>query len=280
MTEQLQPRGVKTINYFSDFKWDEIKMPIKSDKLEELLNASGYDQGKTDYLINGFRNGFNIEYAGRTDRKEFSDNLPLGDLGDSTDLWNKVMKEVELGRYTGPYELDELPFDHFLQSPLGLIPKAGGKTRLIFHLSFNFKSGEGSLNANTPKEKCSVRYRDLDHEIKNCLKLIQTLGKKHNGVIFFRKSDLQLAFRFVLLNPKQHCWLVMKAKDPSTGKTKFFIEKCLPFGASISCAIFQAFSDALQFLIEHRLKVTNRITNYLNDYIFITLSKIYCDFML
>ena len=222
--------------------------------MEELLNAAGYDQGKTEYLVNGFRNGFNIEYAGRMDRREFSDNLPLGDLGDSTDLWNKVMKEVELGRYAGPYELDELPFDHFLQSPLGLIPKAGGKTRLIFHLSFNFKSGEGLLNANTPKEKCSVKYRDLDHVIKNCLKLIQKLGKKHNGVIFFGKSDLQLAFRFVPLNPKQQCWLVMKAKDPSTGKTKFFIEKCLPFGTSISCTIFQAFSDALQFLIEHRLK--------------------------
>ena len=42
-------------------------------------------------------------------------------------------------------------------------------------------------------------------------------------------------------------WLVMMAENPETGKIQFFIDKCLPFGASISCAIFQDFSDGLKF---------------------------------
>ena len=45
------------------------------------------------------------------------------------------MKEVKEGRYAGPFE--SIPFDSYIQSPIGLVPKDGGKdTRLIFHLSY------------------------------------------------------------------------------------------------------------------------------------------------
>ena len=68
------------------------------------------------------------------------------------------MKEVKAGRYAGPF--DEVPYDNFIQSPIGLVPKAGGKTRLIFHLSFEFKGEDGgSVNGCNPKEKCSVQYK-------------------------------------------------------------------------------------------------------------------------
>ena len=50
-------------------------------------------------------------------------------------LWNKVMKEVKEKRFAGPFK--EIPFEHFIQSPIGLVPKDGGKYyRLIFHLSY------------------------------------------------------------------------------------------------------------------------------------------------
>ena len=235
--------------------------------------------GKTEYLVKGFRDGFDIGYRGVENRRDFSDNLPLSnELGTEVDLWNKVMKEVEVGRYAGPYELAELPFFHnLMQSPIGLVPKAGGKVRLIFHLSYDFKSGLGSLNANTPRELCSVKYRDLDNAVKNCLKL---LDKNPKGILLYGKTDIQSAFRLVSLKPGQRMWLVMKAKDPKMGKTLFFIDKCLPFGASISCTIFQAFSDALHHTIQFHLQVQDAITNYLDDYLFIALTKLYCDYMI
>ena len=63
------------------------------------------------------------------------------------------MKEVSLGRYAGPY--DEPPFEHFAQSPIGLVPKdKGKKTRLIFHLSYP-RNGD-SVNSGIPKESCTV----------------------------------------------------------------------------------------------------------------------------
>ena len=42
------------------------------------------------------------------------------------ELWNKVMKGVNLKRYAGPF--DSIPFENYVQSPIGLIPKDGGKS--------------------------------------------------------------------------------------------------------------------------------------------------------
>ena len=65
----------------------------------------------------------------------------------------------------------------------------------------------------------------------------------------------------------------MKAEDPSDKTIKYFVDKCLPFGSSISCALFQEVSDAIRYLLEHKIayKVpSNRsINNYLDDFLFI-----------
>ena len=72
----------------------------------------------------------------------------------------------------------------------------------------------------------------------------------------------------------------MKAWDPLTRIWKYFVDKCLPFGASISCALFQKFSDALRFLREKRLNVPGQITNYLDDFFFIALLLSICNNMI
>ena len=63
----------------------------------------------------------------------------------------------------------------------------------------------------------------------------------------------------------------MKARHPITKKLWYFIDKCLPFGSSISCAHFQSLSDALAYLAEHRIGLTMVITNYLDDFLFVAL---------
>ena len=79
------------------------------------------------------------------------------------------MKEVQARRYAGPFA--NPPFDdHFIQSPIGMVPKDGGKqTRLIFHLSFDFDDDMKSVNHFTPKEICSVKYNDLDKAVQNLI---------------------------------------------------------------------------------------------------------------
>ena len=61
----------------------------------------------------------------------------------------------------------------------------------------------------------------------------------------------------------------MKAQDPLTKEWRYFIDKWLPFGASISCALFQKFSDALCHIVEYHTNSNKKITNYLDDFLFI-----------
>ena len=103
-------------------------------RLDELLRSTQYDpeETHTQFLVDGFTNGFDLHYEGPENRTDTSTNIPFT-VGNRIEMWNKVMKEVMEYRLAGPYET--IPFEHYVQSPIGLIPKAGNKTRLIFHLS-------------------------------------------------------------------------------------------------------------------------------------------------
>ena len=207
-------------------------------QFELLLTQSGYDEHETNFLINGFREGFDLGYRGQMHNiRRKTKNLTLR-VGSPMVLWNKIMKEVKCKWYAGPYE--EPPFANFIQSPVGLVPKDGGKdTRLIFHLSYP-RSGK-SINSETPKEWCSVHYPDFSEAILLCI----AAGMNCN----IAKSDMRSAFRNLGLNRKSWPWLVLMAKSPLDGKLYYFADKCLPFGAAISCSHFQRFSNAIAHLV-------------------------------
>ena len=135
------------------------------------------------------------------------------------------MKEVRAGQYAGPF--NTIPYKNFIQSPIGLVPKAGNKTRLIFHLSFKFVDANGvnigSVNNCTPRELCSVKYNDLDIMIDAHVKeMTQTkiqsfeyvdLSKplqKHKA--FGRDEEQRMEFitknGFTYLSPVSECELV------------------------------------------------------------------------
>ena len=159
----------------ADFDIDGIVTPIKIDKYEHLLRISKFDIDKSNYLLAGSAKGFDIGYRGPENRKDVAKNIPIIDeVGSETEMWEKLMKEVKLGRHAGPFT--KIPFNSYIQSPIGLVPKSGNKTRLTFHLSYNFGSEEEvdnkSLNFHTPDEMCSVKYKDKDYAVKTILNLI------------------------------------------------------------------------------------------------------------
>ena len=136
---------------------------------------------------------------------------------------------------------------------------------MIFHLSYP-KDGN-SVNSGILKSKSSVKYPDFDEAVKLCLK--EGINCKMG------KSDLSSAFRHVPIAENQWWLLVMKAEHPVTKEGKYFMDKCLPFGSSISCAIFQAVSDAIAWIIEFKTRKPN--VNYLDDYLFAAALKTMCD---
>ena len=257
----------------------------------QLLTESDYNRGETEFLVNGFTKGFDIGYKGPLERQSEANNLPFKPgVGNKVEMWNKIMKEVKLKRVAGPFS--KIPFKNYIQSPIGLVPKDGNKkTRLIFHLSYQFKSEPSeSVNGCTPRDLCTVKYNDLDSAVTECLKVSETAmrvtGSKR---IFLGKMDLTSAFHVLCMNFSSICWLIFKAEDPSDGKMKYFVDKCLPFGASISCSHYQRFSNSLKHILQHRLRRNSLLkelpvqakatTNYLDDFLFIAIAKWICNFM-
>ena len=210
------------------------------------------------------------------------------------------MKEVKAKWVAGPF--DTIPFENYIQSPIGLVlKKESDKLRLIFHLSYDFnqKPDGRSLNYHTPKDKCTVKYNDLDYTVRACLqtkrhqqrklcKLAKKIKRQYKQMddsedqqpIYMGKTDVQSAFRLVPLLKQCWPWLIMKAENPLMKRIQYFMDNCLLFGASISCALFQMISDALKCIIEFRTKTYKMITNYLDDFLFVAYTLARCNYLI
>ena len=251
--------------YFENFDLDNVVTPVKVDVYEQLLKQSGYPENKTEFLVDGFKHGFSLGYQGKEKVQITAPNLKLR-VGSELELWNKVMKEVKLKRFAGPFKT--IPFKNYIQSPIGLVPKDNGtQTRLIFHLSYPRNGKKLSVNANTDPEKCKVKYPDFNLAIQRCME--EGIG------CHISRSDMRSAFRNLGIKKKHWKFLIMKAKDPKDGKWYYFVDKCLPFGASICCALFQEFSNSIAFLVQY--ESGKLVVNYLDDYLFAALRKTMCD---
>ena len=216
------------------------------------------------FLLEGFKNGFPIGPQGNRKVKLTSPNLKFRGVGNHTILWNKIMKEVKLKRYAGPYE--SIPFEFYKQSPVGLVPKDRDDVRLIFHLSYPHNTGK-SVNENTPPELCSVSYPDFTEAIMICVKEGVNCNISH--------SDMRSAFHNLGIRPGDWFLLIMKAVSPLDGKTYYFIEKYLPFRAAISCSHFQRFSNSVAHIVSK--KTGKKLVNYLDDYLFIQALRLLCN---
>ena len=141
-----------------NFNLDKIVTLIDVPALDFLLQDTEYLEDECNFVIDGFKLGFTLGYDGPKERQTTASNLKLK-CGNLKDVWSKVMKEVKLGRFAGPFS--DISYKIYVQSPIGLVPKhEPGETRLIFHLSY---PEEDSVNSHTPHKLCTVKYKDLDH---------------------------------------------------------------------------------------------------------------------
>ena len=254
---------------YENFDLENIIPLIWADALHKLLVENSYDSDKMKFLVNGFSQGFSIQYNGNTDVGTFAPNLKLR-VGNKMILWNKVMKEVKAKHFAGPYV--DPPFENFFQSLIGLVDKDWGRdTRLIFHLSYP-RTDHTSVNVNTPDEFRHVKYIDFDEAIVLCLWHIQD---NEQQVLYLGKSNFSRAFRNVGLSRSSWQWLILKAESPLDGKIYYFVDKCLTFGHTISCAIFQDISDVIPYLVQ--IRISAKLINYLDDYLFMATLWMVCN---
>ena len=190
--------------------------PLDVDTYEKMLRESKFPDEKLEYLVSGFRNGFDLMYQGPRFVNRLALNLPLT-AGSLTELWNKVMTEVIEGHFAGPFE--SVPFKFFIQSPIGLVPKdKGKKTRLIFHLSYPKKGN--SVNSGIPEELCTVKYPDFNDAVFLCIKA----GK----FCHIAKSDHVHGLQKFTSNEKMLEVFSYESSTPNNKKVVLFCRKISP----------------------------------------------------
>ena len=162
---------------------------------------------------------------------------------------SKIEKEIAAGRVGGSF--DSPPFSTFRVSPIGLVPKKSGNDfRMIHHLSY--PSGQ-SVNDFIDPKLCSVQYTSFD----NAVEMVPKLGKS----CLLGKADIKSAFRLLPVAPSDFDRLGFYFQG------KYYYDKCLPFGCSISPATFERFSTFLEFAVRKRSNV-GELLHYLDDFLF------------
>lgn len=227
--------------------------PVKADRLEVLL--TGYPVQLKGYLIRGFNFGFHVNFEGG--RSVFEPPNLKSAIDRPDIVRDKLDKEINAGRIAGPFH--NRPFPDMFCSPLGIVPKKNPmEFRLIHHLSFPRGS---SINDFIPKEFSSVTYATINDAIS-------TLKRAGRGS-FMAKTDIKSAFRIIPVHSDDHPLLGMKWNN------LYYYDRCLPMGCSSSCAIFEAFSTALEWIAIHRLGASS-VLHILDDFLFIADSKEKC----
>ena len=230
-----------------------VHSSVNIDLLAKLL-ANHPRQDLVAYVLEGFRNGFDIGYRG-----EFFVTQPKNLLSaqqNQLSVSTAISKEVTRGHTAGPFLHPPLRPLHC--SPLGAVPKKDGTFRIILDLS----SPRGrSVNEGISAELFSVHYSSFDDAVD----MVKALGPS----AFMAKLDIRHAFRLCPVRPEQ--WNLLGYH----WQGQFYVDTRLPFGSRSSPYIFNTFADLLLWI----LLVVGRIPHalhYLDDFFLCGSSRSEC----
>ena len=231
-----------------------LPSPISIIALSKYL--SDYHSALSDYLIQGFSFGFSLDFQGPQLSNRCT-NLPSA-LQSPDIVSTKLQRELDAGRIQGPFR--HPPFSTpFNVSPIGLHPKkAPGEFRLIHHLSHPHSA---SVNSFIPPQLSTVHYATIGDAISSIL--------KHGQGCFMAKSDIRSAFRLIPIHPRDYPLLGFMWSG------EFYFDRCLPMGAASSCAIFERFSTALEWITLGSVHNCS-VHHVLDDFIFIAPTAMEC----
>ena len=219
--------------------------PLKIGVLKSYLKD--YTAPDKEFLLQGLEFGFHIPFEGCLPPLTVRNHRSV--LSSPDVVSQMIDKECKLGRVAGPFSTP--PLSNFHSSPLGLVAKKEpGSFRIIHDLSFPIGR---SVNSGIPPECSKVRYQTLD----DALKIIVGLG----GECLIAKADIESAYRIIPIHPDSVHLLGFTWED------HFYYDRCLPFGLSISCRIFEAFSSAIHWILSFHFNVPS-LTHIIDDFMF------------
>ena len=210
----------------------KLPTPIKLDRLAFHLAAAGYDTAISQYLVQGFTEGFPIGHNSQAADITAANSKGAHHCPDI--VQEKLTEELNKNRIAGPF--NSPPFHPFQTSPLNIREKkTPGKFRLIHDLSYPYNTT--SVNNNIPAASKRVQYSTVGYAIQILLHLPQGT--------FMCKTDIADAYRLIPIHPADHPKLGFSFQN------QFYYDKVLPMGCASSCRIFETFGTALQAIFLH-----------------------------
>jgi hypothetical protein len=222
----------------------KLVTPFNAPAWKRMLNGHPDPALQARVLI-GLSAGVDVQYRGPRDvSRPHVRNLPTA-LAHSAAVEADLAADVKLGRRAGPFK--EPPLDHFIASPLGAVAKPGSdKIRIIHHLSYPFR-GE-SVNKYVIHLACMLASFD------DAARLVVLNGR---GAMM-SKIDVQAAYRCIPVRPTDWGLIGIIWKD------EYYFDKVLPFGLGSSCALWEDFANALEWIIQHHAQIQS-IIHYIDD---------------
>ena len=230
-----------------------LPTPINHHKLERWLQD--YDSVEQSYLINGFKNGFDIGF------QQSVSNISVPNHNSAIShpdiVKDYITSELNANRIEGPHR--NIPFPTFQVSPLGVVPKkTPGEFRIIHDLSVPESL---SINEGIPKKAAHVQYASIEDAVR--------LVKASGVGSFMAKTDIKKAYRIIPIKPQQYHLFCFEWNN------SYYFDKCLQMGCSSSSQIFEKFSSAMEWVAKHHLKITY-ICHILDDFFLVDPSQAGC----
>ena len=227
---------------------------MKADVLEQMLQHHP-DRDLVGFLVNGFRHGFDIMYAGPLIASQ-TRNLRSASTHEDK-VSDAIDTEVLRGHTSGPFNSPPFPVTHC--SPLGAVKKGSSdKVRLILDLS---QPRGKSVNEGIMDEYCSVKYTSFDEAV--------SLARACGVGSMMAKIDIRHAFR--LCPVRKEDWPLLCYYWQGS----YFVDTRLPFGGRSSPAIFNSFADALTWIIKYH-GLVDFVIHYLDDFFLCNENKDTC----
>ena len=156
----------------------------------------------------------------------------------------------------GPFP--EPPFLDLICSPVGLVPKKElSDLLMIRHLSYPYG---GSINDFIDPEKTATKYQSFQDTVK--------LVVQQGPFCSLAKGNVKLAFRVAqILFKHLRCLGIYFEGD-------YYVDCTLPFGSSISYAIFEEIARLVHWIYKQRAAV--HFIHYLDDFLWVHRNFLVC----
>lgn len=229
----------------------KIGSPVNAAELGIILE--GYNREISQFLFNGFTEGFRIPHEGPLPPISFKS---LSSAKQNPNAVRECLRdELLFNRIAGPFKTQ--PINNLVLSPIGVVPKkTPGKFRLIHHLSYPTHQ---SINDGIDSQHTKVQYHSVDMAIEGILR--QGQGS------YLAKTDIKSAFRLLPVHKDNHHLLGFYFEGD------YYYDKMMPMGLSISCQVFEKFSSALQWAGQTKHKIQEML-HILDDFLIIAPTKV------